>query len=256
MITNATQRWRRGRASYRPAGEVIDTSRYEVARVSDDRTAKAFVLEHHYERSYVAARERFGLMRGEDLVGVAVFSVPCNPATLSCLGCDAQAGLVLGRFVLLDEVPANGESWFLGRAFALLRAEGYEGVVSFSDPCERVSQSGDVVFAGHAGVIYQAHNAVYLGRSRAAWRRLLPDGRVLHNRALAKLRKRDRGWRYVQAELDAQGVEDVQALRRKRHPGNHKYAWGLCPAVRRALPASRPYPKLRMRQQPLPLVMP
>jgi hypothetical protein len=33
----------------------------------------------------------------------------------------------LGRLVLLDDVPANGESWFIARAFELLRARGYTG---------------------------------------------------------------------------------------------------------------------------------
>ncbi len=34
----------------------------------------------------------------------------------------------LGRFVLLDSVPANGESFFLGQCFTLLRREGLAGV--------------------------------------------------------------------------------------------------------------------------------
>jgi hypothetical protein len=36
----------------------------------------------------------------------------------------------------------------------------------------------------------------------------------------------------------------VVATRRVRHPGNHKYAWGLARSARRALPASLPYPKV------------
>jgi hypothetical protein len=46
--------------------------------------------------------------------------------------------------VLLDEVPGNGETWFLGRAFRLLRQEGFVGVVSFSDPCQRTNQHGEL----------------------------------------------------------------------------------------------------------------
>lgn len=69
------QRWAQGRDSYRPAGEPIQTRLYEVAEL-DELDAKAFVVEHHYSRSYPAARWRFGLHRAGRLVGVAVFSGP------------------------------------------------------------------------------------------------------------------------------------------------------------------------------------
>ena len=49
------QRWRERRDSYRPAGEVIDPRRFEVAPIPDDTTARAFVEAHHYSASYPAA---------------------------------------------------------------------------------------------------------------------------------------------------------------------------------------------------------
>jgi hypothetical protein len=74
----------------------------------------------------------------------------------------------VGRFVLLDEVPVNGETWFLARAFAALARDGVEGVLAFADPEPRATADGTVVFPGHVGTIYQAHNAVYRGRARRA----------------------------------------------------------------------------------------
>jgi len=165
----------------------------------------------------------------------------------------------LGRFVLVDDVPANGESWFLARAFELLRRD-VAGVVSFSDPMARTRANGDVVFGGHVGTIYQAFNAVYLGRARADTVRLLPDGRSFPNRAVQKIRKLEKGWRYAIAALVAAGADEphgnvkawlehwLPRLTRKiRHPGNHKYAWALDKALRRRLPASQPYPKITTR---------
>jgi hypothetical protein len=67
---------------------------------------------------------------------------------------------------LFDEVPANGETWFLGRCFELLRHENLVGVVSFSDPVPRTSL-------------------------------LLPDGSVLNARTVQKIRGMDRGWKYA-----------------------------------------------------------
>src|SRR5262245_32834628 len=146
MTTTVTQRWREQRDSYRPAGELIQTDQYEVAEIADDRTAKAFVLDHHYSGCYPSARFRFGLYRGQDLVGVAVFSHPCSDKVLTSVFpmLPARDAVELGRFVLLDQVPGNGETWFLARAFELLRGR-IGGVVSFSDPMPRALADGRVV---------------------------------------------------------------------------------------------------------------
>ncbi|WP_394847339.1 hypothetical protein LZC95_07715 [Pendulispora brunnea] len=263
MISTVSQRWWRGVAVYRPTGETIVARDYDVALLPKDGPAKAFVLTHHYEGSYPAARVRVALHRRDRLVGVAVFSQPCNDLALRPLPGGAASNLQLGRFVLLDDVPANGETWFLGRAFELLRRAGYSGVVSFSDPMPRTSLSGTVTFRGHVGVIYQAHNAVYLGRTRADAMRLLPDGRVLHSRAIAKVRKRDRGWRYVVDSLIDHGAsrpardEDLRAwlaavlptvTRSVRHPGNHKYVWALARTLKKFLPTSKTYPKFDLHE--------
>jgi hypothetical protein len=256
MLTDTTQRWRDGKPRYRPAGEPIRTTDFDVAKIPGDAVAKSFVCSHHYSGSYPAARVRVGLYRRGDLVGVAVFSIPAQSRALDVLPGDAADKVELGRFVLLDNVPSNGESWFIARCFDLLRADGYTGVVSFSDPVPR-SVGGDLTFPGHVGTIYQATNATYLGRSAARRLRLLPDGSVLHERAMAKVRRLERGHAYVEASLVRHGAEprgemDPAAWLRLwvprlaaplRHGGNHKYAWTLHKRDRRHLPTSLPYPK-------------
>lgn len=268
MITPVVQRWRSGRDSYRPAGEPIRTRDYDVAEIPDDRTAKAFVVEHHYSRSFPAARFRFGLYGpGGALEGVAVFSHPCRAATLTRVFGAGRAAVDLGRFVLLDQVPANGESWLLARCFEVLRREhGIEGVTSFSDPLARENlHTGELVTPGHVGTIYQASNGVYLGRSKAEALRLLPGGTSLPRRSIAKVLAGDRGWRHVVARLVREGARspaclpagaaDVLELRAwlaawlpqltrvVRHPGNHKYAWPLDKRLRREMPEGLAYPK-------------
>jgi hypothetical protein len=113
------QRWRGGRDSYRPAGEPLDPARYGVEPL-DELPARSFVVTHHYSRSYPAASVRAGLYRCDrsgvpQLVGVAVFGAPAGPQVLS-RWLPGLAGLELSRLVLLDDVPANGETWFLRRA--------------------------------------------------------------------------------------------------------------------------------------------
>jgi len=251
------QRWRNRRASYRPRGEVIVPSQYDVAWLPNDQ-AKRFVLTHHYSRSYPAALRRFGLFRRGQLMGVAVFSRPCNDRTLTALfPCAPADALELGRFVLLDEVPGNGETWFLGQCFRALRVEGYYGVVAFSDPVPRHTAAGPLVFPGHLGTIYQAFNGRYLGRSRPRVLRLLPDGTTFSDRAASKIRAGARGWRYAARQLIGHGADaqapfgpadfwaaagkDPPRLGRRewlaywlarltrplQHSGCHRYAWTL-----------------------------
>ena len=253
------QRWRQGRAAYRPPEEPIPTADYDVALLPDDTAAKAFVLEHHYSGSYPAARWRFGLCRRGVLQGVAVFSHPCHDRVLTgVFPGRATDSVELGRFVLLDEVPGNGETWFLGRCFHYLRREGLAGVVAFADPCRRLNRQGVPVFGGHVGGIYQAHNGAYLGRGTPRTLTLLPDGSVLSDRAQQKVRSADRGVCYAVALLVRQGAEPPRSAeprelapwlrlwkarlcRRVRHQGNHKYAWAVGRRVR--LPPGLAYPK-------------
>lgn len=257
MITEHVQRWRSGRAFYRPARETVDARRFDVVPV-DENTARGFVVAHHYSRSYPAARVRLGLLEAGALVGVAVFSQPLRDAVLRELPGSTLEGLELGRFVLLDSVGANAETLFLARCFVHLRAAGFRGVVSFSDPEPRTDGAGVRLFGGHVGTIYQAHNATFLGRAHADTVLLLPDGTTLHRRGLSKLRARDQGWRYVADRVVEAGVtaptsddlggwiaDRVEAgqIRKRRHPGTLKYAWTLHRADRRHLPPSLPYPK-------------
>lgn len=264
MITDTVQRWRNRRGIYVQPAEPIDPTAYEVAAIDGagaDRIAREFVEAHHYSASYPAARERIGLYRSGDLVGIAVFSHPSQEKVLAHLPCPRAAAVELGRLVLLDDVEANGESWFIARAFDELRGRGYEGIVSHADPVPRTDVGGEVVMPGHVGTIYKATNAVYAGLATARTLRLLPDGRVFNNRTCSKIRQRERGWRAAVDSLVAIGAappastgtafdlhawllrELPRVTRKLKHGGNHRYLFGLTSAVRKRLPAGKPYPK-------------
>lgn len=260
------QRWWDGQHSWRHRSEGgFDADRYSVASI-DETPAKEFVLRHHYSGTYPAAVHRYGLHLGDTLVGVAVFAVPMQYLVLTNVFPDAEpvaGSLELARFVLVDDVPANGESWFLARCFEELAARGLQGVVSFSDPVPRSTASG-LVFPGHVGTIYQATNAVYTGRGSPATKIVLPDGTTLANRAMSKVRKREVGADYVIDRLVGWGARPPTAAEsphawlqealssigatRIRHQGNHRYAFrlGLTPRQRKRVvvaPFPQPYPK-------------
>lgn len=251
-------RWRERQSVFRPPCDVFRPRLYEVVPLPDDRLSKPFVLAHHYTSTYPAARFRFGLCHHGELVGVAVFSHPCNDRVLTNIfGGAPTESVELGRFVLLDEVPFNGESWMLACCLRRLHAQGILGVVSFSDPVPRTTQEGRIIFPGHVGTIYQAGNATYLGRGKARTLRVLPDGTVFSDRARQKVCAREQGWGYAQAQLvrfgaDALGPDDdgrawlarwlPRLTRPLSHPGNHRYAWAL---AGRRLTSTGPYPKKR-----------
>lgn len=256
------QRWEDGRHTYRPAREVVDTSRLEVVEL-DELTAKAFVVRHHYSRRYPAARFRFGLYDRSELVGCAVFSRPftAEVITNALPWLDhVDEGVELGRFVLLDSVGANAETWFLARCFAALRGR-VRGVVSFSDPNARHACDGRELFPGHIGTIYQASNATYAGRTNPATLWLLPDATVFSNMANGKIRRGLRGWQNDARTLvelgadpiaaDASDIERVMWLERwrpaltrtMRHRGLHRYTFTLDRRAPAAYGPARSYPK-------------
>ena len=260
------QRWRDGRPRWRHRSEGgFDAAQYEAGPI-DDRTAKAYVERNHYARSYVASRLRYGLWdRKGALLGVAVLSIPVRREVLTLPFPDLEPfheSLELGRLVLADRAPANSESWFLGRAFRLAAQRGVRGVVSFSDPVARRDATGQLVFPGHIGIAYQASNAIYAGRGTARTILILPDGRVLNERAVSKLRNLEVGHEYVEQLLRLFGAPPrrgaapsewmpgalaAAGVRRLRHPGNHRYLFRLGDraskrSVAIALPV-RPYPK-------------
>lgn len=86
--------------------------------------------------------------------------------------------------MLLDDVPANAETWAQARAFRLAAARGIRGIVAHSDPEPRTrltAHGPETVFPGHYGTIYQAKGMHYLGKTRPRRVILLPDGPVLHS---------------------------------------------------------------------------
>ncbi len=247
------QRWRNRRSLYRVPDEVIRTQEYDIAMMPTESEVRDLIATHHYLRTLPPSRFRFALNRRETLVGAAVFTYPTNDRTISSIfGCDAIEGAELGRLILLDEVPGNGESWFVGECLRRLKREGLAGVVSFSDPVPRVASDGTLVTPGHIGTVYQALNATYLGRSAGRTLRLLPDGAALSDRTLQKLRAGEPGTRAIREILGLTGVEfsreQLNALvhektRPLKHPGNHRYAWALTRAAMRRMPSALPYPK-------------
>lgn len=257
------QRSTEGRHSWRHTSEGgFDRRRYRVTRIKP-KLAKAFILRHHYLRSYPSVKLPYGLVEGERLVGVATLGTPTNAKVITnpLPTLDLRTGADLNRLVLLDEVPANAESRFIRLLLRDAFEAGIRGLVAFADGLPRP----DAGMPGHVGIIYQASNADYCGRGTAGPLTVLPDGTVLTRRTLQKVRARERGAAGVVRRLVAAGADEPddplggpeylrRALRqvqaqRVPHPGVHRFV--IRPGTsrqRRMVPLGedfepRPYPK-------------
>lgn len=256
------KRWRDREERWVAPPSVFQSKQYSVDVIRSDTVARAFIEQHHYSGSFPAARLKVGLYaQRSELVGVAVFSEPANRHVIrKYTGLEPDQGAELGRFVCLDNVAYNGETRFLARAFkALLVEKGLAGVVSYADPLERHDSLGMLVKQAHWGTIYKASNALYKGRTTGRTLVLAPDGTVISERAITKLRNEERGWAYAYRQLLAHGAparkehEELRGytkralvgFRRAKHPGNLVYTFGLTRAAQqsiRSVGSIQPYP--------------
>ncbi|WP_455712009.1 Mom family adenine methylcarbamoylation protein [Streptomyces canus] len=199
-------------------------------------------------------------------MGVLTLGIPTQAAVLTSVFGQLRPyveALELNRLVLLDEVPANAETWLQARAFRLAAARGVRGVVAHSDPQPRTrltAHGPETIFPGHYGTIYQAKGMDYLGKTRPRRLTMLPDGSVLHGRAMSKVRNNERGRGGVERRLVALGARPRDEVEPGRtwleealqtvgaqcvhHGGHHRYAAYIGPRTGRRLTAtSYPYPK-------------
>jgi hypothetical protein len=265
-----SQRWRDRKARWyrdHAGAPRLDPRRYHVQPI-DQAAAAAWLARHHYLRTLAGRQWLYGLLDEQasdcasSLVGVAVFG-PGMPNVLPALFAGLapnQDSTELLRFGLLDDVPANGESYFLVAAFAILAHEGVAAVASFSDPVVRWSADGQIVAPGHVGTCYAAAGALYTGRTRPVTYRLFPDdAALLHPRMLAKYRAGDPNAGGVERALVAHGAlarspaEDPATYLDRflprltlpfRHGGLHRYAFTIGPHARavRLTRHTLPYP--------------
>jgi hypothetical protein len=253
-LFDTAMRWNSRRAFYRPAQEPIDPTQFSVSPVGD-ALARDFVIKHHYSGSYPAAIAAYGMFERiapfqEDLVGVAVFSVPIQPKAAAAYGAPADTKFCeLGRFILKDSVKGNGETWLLSRALRMLaqdkqrpdRRPVYDLCLSYSDPVPRTTADGVMMFAGHYGHIYGAASSLYCGRGKPRTHWLTRDGSIVSPRALSKLRNGEKGAAYVYEFLRTHGAPAMApgereadyihralrsgSFRNLRHSGNHAYVF-------------------------------
>lgn len=142
--------------------------------------AREVITHNHYSKKWNAVqfgRENFCIRRNGQLLGVAVYGHPMNPASWhSITKIDANTCLELNRLWLDDELVTNSETWFITRTMKMLREMGYRLIQSFAD--------------GRLGVgtIYQAANFGYYGFHTSIFHEHVETGEVFHDVPFANTR--------------------------------------------------------------------
>lgn len=176
---------------------------YTVKQITA-RDAKMFIHLHHYSHgSHNGPSPCFGLYNNNKiLIGVCMFATPCSEAVrASVFGKEHKDRVTeLHRLAIIDDTPKNTESWFVSRCFKLLKIikPNIRGIVSFADPTE-----------GHLGIIYQALNFYYYGRSGKTRFYRDSNGRLRH--------PRQNGVNIKVKEAEAMGWKSEMRL------GKHRY---------------------------------
>ena len=154
-------------------GGSIPTSPLHFSRCAL-REVSAFVKRHHYSHThpggidYAFRLDYHGLLSGACLFGWQAG----NPSAVLIQGYEPKDFRELMRLVLLDSVPNNSESKFIGWCLRYLkRNTNLIACVSFADPKH-----------GHIGTIYKASNWEYCGLQKPDRPRLIINGDEVHPR--------------------------------------------------------------------------
>lgn len=149
-------------------GYAVDRIKYSVAR--------DYIKMNHYSHGcHNGASPCYGLLSGDDLIGVLMFATPCSEAVRSSVFGGQYRSWVteLHRLHIMDVTPKNAESWFISRCLKKLKKDKPEirAVLSFSDTT-----------VGHEGTIYKATNAYRVGSTGKSTFYIDENGRLRHPR--------------------------------------------------------------------------
>ncbi len=141
--------------------------------------ARKLCESRHYLRSYPGGSLfNFGIFAGFSLLGVAVLGVGSTNVHRLFNGASPDQVICLSRFWLDDRLGRNCESRTLAIILRSLKKSQstIKAIVAYSDPA-----------AGHSGIIYRAAGFLFVGKSSATPRYLLPDGKIHHSRSMGQV---------------------------------------------------------------------
>lgn len=136
---------------------------------------KEFVENWHYSTSIngVMSSYCFRLTIDGVMVGAMIYGRPAMAGTWKKYAEEPDDVIELRRLCCIDKTPKNAESFFIGKTLRWLKNNtNVKCVVSYADPSY-----------GHRGVIYQASNFEYRGRTSPG-KVIIYNGRIYHDKVI------------------------------------------------------------------------
>ncbi len=133
----------------KPKGPVFDAEwrRDCCIRTINKREGEELIDLHYLSQWPKQIQITFGLIRQKrkKLLGVITYSQPSNLLRERF----GENTWELSRLILWDEIPKNGESFFIGGTIRYIKKEysSIRTLITFADPKE-----------GHSGIVYKASN--------------------------------------------------------------------------------------------------
>ena len=197
-------------------------------KVCQLRDIKHLVEEHHYSKSVNGLKVSvcFALFYGEMLVGCLIFGELSTTAWKK-YGMSEKDVVELRRMVVIKGIQKNACTFMMAKALKVLKKEyGYKVVVSYADP-----------YHGHIGIVYQAANWNYVGKTSPDILLKTPDGKLYHSRAMrTKYKGNLKPFAARLQELNDQGL-----LESVKVPAKHVYTYTL--TGKHVCTTSKQYPK-------------
>lgn len=156
------------------AKDARSVKEYEVKLVSR-KDIKEFMEKWHYSHSIngLMTDYCFGLFYHDTLIGAIIYGRMAMANQWKKYGSKPTDVIELRRLSCIDDTLRNAESYFIGKTLRWLkRNTSIKTVVSYAD-----------TYYGHQGIIYQASNFEYRGKT-AKGRVILYENKRYHDKAI------------------------------------------------------------------------
>ncbi|MBH8600105.1 hypothetical protein [Thermoactinomyces sp. CICC 23799] len=180
----------------------------------DVNEIRDFIAKWHYSGGINGVRSRycFKLLYDGEIIGAAIFGGVAMANVWKKYVSREEDLLELRRLCCIDDTPKNTESYFIGQCLRwLLNNTEVKKVISYAD-----------MDYGHEGVIYQATNFEYLGKTSTG-RAILFEGKRYHDKAI---RTKYKGKLKPFAQRLREALERGDATYTKTK-GKHRYLYDL-----------------------------
>ena len=139
----------------------------------DRKIANEIQIKNHYLQTKASCTYAFALVekQTDEIIGVILYGNPTAPTTMDICGESNRKNVIeITRLWIKDSTPKNTESFFIGNTLKLVPKPI---IVAFADPD-----------ANHIGIVYQASNFLYTGKSERGGKVISIKNNNIHNKTL------------------------------------------------------------------------